>query len=78
MQHGVAISLACTAFGISETCYRHQAKREAENEEIANWLIRLTDNDRNWGFGLCYLYLRNVKDSPGITSGYIGFTGRKS
>ena len=61
VQHGVAISLACTAFGISETCYRHQAKREAENEEIANWLIRLTDNNRNWGFGLCYLYLRNVK-----------------
>ena len=38
-----------------------QAKRQAENEEIANWLIRLTDNNRNWGFGLCYLYLRNVK-----------------
>jgi putative transposase len=36
-------------------------KKNAENEEIANWLIRLTDNQRNWGFGLCYLYLRNVK-----------------
>ena len=60
-QHGVAINLACTAFGISETCYRYQAKRLAENEEIANWLVRLTDNNRNWGFGLCYLYLRNVK-----------------
>lgn len=60
-QHSVAISLACMAFGISETCYRYQAKRQAENEEIANWLIRLTDNNRNWGFGLCYLYLRNVK-----------------
>ena len=58
--HSVAISLACTAFGISETCYRYQAKRQAENEEIANWLVRLTGNNRNWGFGLCYLYLRNV------------------
>ena len=28
---------------------------------MANWLIRLTDNNRNWGFGLCYRYLRNVK-----------------
>ena len=28
---------------------------------IANWLLRLTDNNRTWGFGLCYLYLRNVK-----------------
>jgi len=24
-------------------------------------LIRLTHNQRNWGFGLCFLYLRNVK-----------------
>ena len=31
------------------------------NEEIADRLIRLTHNQRNWGFGLCYLYLRNVK-----------------
>lgn len=23
--------------------------------------MRLTDNHRSWGFGLCYLYLRNVK-----------------
>ncbi len=39
----------------------HKPKLDAENDEVANWLIRLTDNDRNWGFGLCYLYLRNVK-----------------
>lgn len=32
-----------------------------ENEQIANWLLKLTDNHRNWGFGLCFLYLRNVK-----------------
>ncbi len=42
------------------SCY--ESKQNAENEEIANWLIRLTDNHRNWGFGLCYLYLRNVKN----------------
>jgi putative transposase len=23
--------------------------------------VRLTNNQRNWGFGLCFLYLRNVK-----------------
>jgi putative transposase len=23
--------------------------------------MRLTDNHRSWGFGLCFLYLRNVK-----------------
>jgi putative transposase len=53
--------LACAAFGISESCYRYVAKLGGENDEIADWLIRLTDNHRNWGFGLCFLYLRNVK-----------------
>ncbi len=28
---------------------------------IADGLLRLTQNQRNWGFGLCFLYLRNVK-----------------
>jgi len=58
---GVCIRAACDAFRISETCYRYERKRDAENDEVATWLIRLTDNHRNWGFGLCYLYLRNVK-----------------
>lgn len=57
----VPISLACTAFGISESCYRYKSKLGGESDEIADWLIRLTDNHRNWGFGLCFLYLRNVK-----------------
>ena len=59
--HGVSIRLACSAFAVSETCYRYEARRSAENDEIADWLIRLTTNQRNWGFGLCFLYLRNVK-----------------
>ncbi len=46
---------------MSETCYRYEPKRNHENEQIADWLLRLTDNHRTWGFGLCYLYLRNVK-----------------
>ena len=32
-----------------------------ENAEIAEWLLKLTSNRRTWGFGLCFLYLRNVK-----------------
>jgi putative transposase len=59
--YGVSIRLACAAFRISETCYRYQPKLGSENAEIAEWLIRLTDNQRNWGFGLCFLFLRNVK-----------------
>ncbi|MGN4141035.1 IS3 family transposase, partial [Burkholderia gladioli] len=37
------------------------AKRCPENGVIAEWLVKLTHNQRNWGFGLCFLYLRNVK-----------------
>lgn len=55
------IRLVCHAFGISETCYRYNAKLSSTNAEIADRLIQLTHNQRNWGFGLCYLYLRNVK-----------------
>jgi len=60
-ERGISVRLACQIFTVSETCYRYEAKRNAQNEQIANWLLRLTDNHRNWGFGLCYLYLRNVK-----------------
>lgn len=60
-QRGISIGLACLAFTISPSCYRYQAKLDAENARIADWLVRLTDNNRNWGFGLCYLYLRNVR-----------------
>jgi len=55
------IRLVCCAFSISETCYRYESKLSSENEVIADWLIRLTQNQVNWGFGLCFLYLRNVK-----------------
>ena len=56
-----SIRLACAAFGISETCYRYQAKLSSENDEIADWLIKLTTKETDWGFGLCFDYLRNVK-----------------
>ena len=49
-QKQVSIRLACWMFGISETCYRYRAKLSSENAEIADWLIRLTHNQRNWGF----------------------------
>lgn len=57
----VSIRLACWMFSISETCYRYQPKLSSENAEIADWLVRLTHNQRNWGFGLRFLHLRNVK-----------------
>lgn len=58
---GRSIRRACELFGVSQTCYRYKAKLSNQNEQIADWLLRLTHNQRNWGFGLCYLFLRNVK-----------------
>jgi putative transposase len=58
---GRSIRRACELFGVSQTCYRYKAKLSSQNEQIADWLVRLTHNQRNWGFGLCYLFLRNVK-----------------
>lgn len=58
---GLSIKMACTVFGISATCYRYERRLSSENDEIAEWLVRLTTSQRNWGFGLCFLYLRNVK-----------------
>ncbi len=58
---GTTIRLACEAFRVSQTCYRYIARTDADSEEIIKWLLRLTDNHRSWGFGLCFLHLRNVR-----------------
>ena len=55
------VRTACEIFSISQTCFRYTAKQTQQNAVIADWLIRLTSSYRNWGFGLCFLYLRNVK-----------------
>jgi len=61
IRDGISIRLACMTFGISQTCYRYEAKYSSENRRIADWLLRLTQTHKRWGFGLCFLYLRNVK-----------------
>jgi putative transposase len=58
---GMTVCVACAAFAISQTCYRYQTKLTDENADIVDWLLRLTSTYRNWGFGLCFLYLRNGK-----------------
>ena len=60
-EQAVSIRVACAAFAVSQTCIRYERRLSSENDEIADWLIRLTKHQRNWGFGLCFLYLRNVK-----------------
>jgi putative transposase len=57
----VCVRLACSTFSVSETCYRYRSLQKGEDAEIVDWLLRLTSCYKRWGFGLCFLYLRNVK-----------------
>jgi len=60
-KHKVSIRLACITLNISESCYRYNPRLVTENEVIADWLLRLVTANKQWGFGLCFLHLRNVK-----------------
>jgi len=60
-RRGISIALACRTFGLSETCYRYSPRLSDENEQIADLLIGLTQARKTWGFGLCFLYLRNIQ-----------------
>ena len=60
----ISIRRACHIFGISVTCYYHKSVATDENQQIADLLIKLTDENKNWGFGLCFLTLRNVIGLP--------------
>jgi len=63
-RRGVSVALVCRAFGASETCYRSSPLLSDENEQIADLLTGLTDACKTWGFGLCFVHLRNVKGYP--------------
>ena len=60
-RHQVSIRFACECLGVSPSCYYYQPKLSSDNALIADWLLRLTTANRRWGFGLCFLYLRNVQ-----------------
>lgn len=51
-------------FKVSQTCYRYTAQIQEQNVIIADWLSKLTSENKTWGFKLCFLYLRNVKGYP--------------
>jgi putative transposase len=68
-RYGVSIALACRTISVSETCYRYSPLLSDENERIADLLVGLTtasegEARKTWGFGLCFLHLRNVKGHP--------------
>ena len=60
----ISIRLACLIFNISITCYYYQPKTADETDQIAKLLTDLTSSHKNWGFKLCFLYLRNVLGLP--------------
>lgn len=64
VRDGISIRLACVTFSISQTCYRYRPALAGDNALIADWLLRLTQTHKRWGFGLCFMYLRN---SQGFT-----------
>ena len=60
-EHRLTVRQACCSFRVSECSYRYERKLSDENNLITKLLLGLTQAQRNWGFGLCFLYLRNVK-----------------
>ena len=62
-QRSATIRLACQVFGINQTCYRYRyrAKLDTENAVVADWLVHLINNQRNWGLSLCFLYLHRYQ-----------------
>ncbi len=59
-EKAISIRLACLVFSVSETCYRYQAKLSHQNAEIADWLVRLIHNHRNWGVPSVTLVVRLI------------------
>ena len=61
-RHSISIRFACECMGLSSSCYYYEPKLSGDNGLIADWLLlRLTTTNKRWGFGLCYLYLRNAQ-----------------
>ena len=73
-RHGVSIALACRAFEISETCYRYSPVLSDENEEIADWLERLTANKRPGALACVFVSCATFKAMAGTTNASTGST----
>lgn len=72
--YAISIRLACSAFSISETCYRYQAKLSDDNALIAEQLIELTEEIQIGALVYVSLIYVMLKIMFGITSVFIVFT----
>ena len=57
----LSIARLCRLFSISAKYWRHQAKPNTTYQLIAAELQNLAAQHKTWGFGLMFLYLRNVQ-----------------
>ena len=60
----VSIRFACQLFVVSESCYRYQPQLNEENEVIADWLLRITGSQRNWGIWAVFFVPAQRKRLP--------------
>ena len=70
MTYSVSMLIVCDVLSISAAGYHYQAKLSDENEEIADWLLRLTETHKRWGFGLCFYFYAIARALNGITSAF--------
>ena len=63
-ERSISIRRACHIFNLSVTCYYHKSLMSDESQQIADLLVELTEQNKNWGFGLCFLTLRTVLGLP--------------
>ena len=59
-EHSMSIR-ACSAFGMSGTCYRYQSKLSEDNTLITEQLFDLTEENSDRNFGRYFSYLRHVE-----------------
>lgn len=57
-----SVRLICEAFQVAKSQYYYRPVLSEENTLICQWLVQITEANKRWGFGLCFLYLRNVMD----------------
>lgn len=57
-----SVRLAFQTFCVCRIYYRYRTKLQHENADTANSLVFRAHNQRNWGFRLYYLCVRNVKE----------------
>ena len=62
-EEGTPVAEVCREHGTSSASfYKWRSKYGGMDASLmADWLVALTTANKTWGFGLCFLHLRNVK-----------------